>query len=101
MRASQDWVTEEVQIPDLLRAAPRARAVLDRYGLRGCGGPLGPAESLGFFARAHDIPLGEFLPELRAGLGKPPQPETPAYAGPGDAIYRPFFKAGVVVALSL
>ena len=29
-----------VMIPDLLRAEPRARAVLDKYGLRGCGGLL-------------------------------------------------------------
>ena len=37
-------------IPDLLKAAPQVRPVLDRYGLRGCGGPLGPMESLAFFA---------------------------------------------------
>ena len=44
--------TPETLIPDLLRAPPQTRAVLDRYGLRGCGGPLGPMESLDFFARA-------------------------------------------------
>src|SRR5262245_16489561 len=48
---------EQMLIPDLLKAAPQARVVLDRYGLRGCGGPLGPVETLGFFAKAHDVPL--------------------------------------------
>jgi hypothetical protein len=56
MNVSADWVNESVQIPDLLRLAPGVRPVLDRYGLRGCGGEWGPAESLGFFARAHDVP---------------------------------------------
>jgi hypothetical protein len=46
-----------VLIPDLLQSAPHWRPVLDRDGLRGCGGPLGPRESLAFFAHAHDVPL--------------------------------------------
>ncbi len=37
-----DHLTADTMIPDLLRAAPQARPVLDRYGLRGCGGRLGP-----------------------------------------------------------
>ena len=51
-------LSAEVLIPDLLRAEPRARAVLDRYGLHGCGGPTGPHESLGYFARAHGSTCG-------------------------------------------
>jgi hypothetical protein len=91
-------------IPDLLRAAPQVRPVLDRYGLRGCGGPEGPAESLEFFAQAHEVPLPALLDELRASAGQPavrslpvlePKPE------PADMIYRPFFKAGIVVTLTL
>ncbi len=88
-------------IPDLLRTAPQARVVLDRYGLRGCGGPNGPHESLGFFAKAHDVPLGRLLDEIRAA---PPAPAvmTPAPADRrADAIYRPFFKASIAVVLSL
>src|SRR5262249_15122211 len=90
-------------IPDLLRSAPHLRPVLDRYGLRGCGGPLGPRESLAFFAHAHDVPLEALLRELRAGLERPPpvpaaQTATPR---PADVIYRPFFRAGIVVVLTL
>lgn len=87
-------------IPDLLRAAPQVRPVLDRYGLHGCGGPDGPVETLGFFAKAHEVPLERLLHELRAGLTAK-RPESQAGPAPGDAIYRPFFKAGIVVVLSL
>jgi hypothetical protein len=95
----------KVSIPDLLRAVPQARAVLDRYGLRGCGGRLGPVESLEFFARAHDVPLNRLLDELRQCVqgAAPPAGHADACceARREDAIYRPFFKAGILVVLSL
>jgi hypothetical protein len=103
MNLATQWPNEGVLIPDLLQAAPHIRPVLDRYGLRGCGGPLGPVETLGYFARAHEVPLGELLREVRNGLRAPAPsagPEAPT-AEPGDAIYRPFFKAGIVVVLTL
>lgn len=92
------------QVPDLLRAAPQVRPVLDRYGLHGCGGRWGPAESLGYFARAHGVAIEQLLEEIRARLADGPGASTetePPAAGPADAIYRPFFKAGILVALSL
>jgi hypothetical protein len=96
------WVDEQVKIPDLLRAAPQVRPVLDRYGLRGCGGPLGPAESLGYFARAHDVPVERLVREVRASLGAevPAAPAADA-ARPDDAIYRPFFKSAIAIVLTL
>jgi hypothetical protein len=106
MNVSAEWVDETVQIPDLLHLAPNVRPVLDRYGLRGCGGPEGPAESLGFFARAHDVPIERLLCEVRESLASQPGPlpDREAAVGPtqlADAIYRPFFKAGIVVVLTL
>src|SRR5262249_42408938 len=98
-----DRFDEEVLIPDLLKSAPQAREVLDRYGLRGCGGPLGPVETLGFFAKAHDVPLRRLLDEIRQACDQPgslPQQTAPIQE-PADVIYRPFFKAGIAVALSL
>jgi hypothetical protein len=102
MKATAEWINGQVMIPDLLRAAPEARPVLDRYGLRGCGGQLGPVESLGFFAQAHDVPLPRLLDELREACEHPAArpPASPAEQL-GDAIYRPFFKAGIAVVLSL
>jgi hypothetical protein len=105
MQDTSEWINGQLQIPDLLRAAPQVRTVLDRYGLKGCGGPLGPAESLAFFAQAHEVALPRLLEELR-GATRPaalqpislPLAEAPSRA---DTIYRPFFKAGIAVTLSL
>jgi hypothetical protein len=99
-----EHVDEQTMIPDLLRAAPQARRVLDRYGLRGCGGPHGPVESLRFFARAHDVPLERLLEEIHSALrGDTAAPVTHAAAEENlaDTIYRPFFKAGIAVVLTL
>ena len=37
-----ETITADSMLPDVLRRHPRARAVFDRHGLRGCGGRLGP-----------------------------------------------------------
>lgn len=95
---ANDALSAAVLIPDLLRAHPEARAVLDRYGLRGCGGESGPRESLGFFARAHDVPVERLLAELQSAEEATPPAERPSAA---DAIYRPFFLAGIAVVLTL
>src|SRR6185437_12814912 len=102
MRTTAEWIDGQVQIPELLRAAPQVRPVLDRYGLKGCGGPMGPAESLAFFARAHEVSLQRLLEELRQAARPTSQPiPLPLVDEPsrGDTIYRPFFKAGIVVTL--
>jgi hypothetical protein len=102
MQPSAAWVDEKVMIPDLLQAVPQARPVLDRYGLRGCGGPLGPVESLGFFAKAHAVPIERLLQELRGTLDQLDAPLPVTTADPlADAIYRPFFKAGIAIVLTV
>lgn len=96
-------IAPDTMIPDLLRAAPQVRHVLDRYGLHGCGGELGPMESLAFFARAHEVELDGLLSELRLALQEAPErePLTSPIESLADTIYQPFFKAGIAVALSL
>lgn len=99
-----DTLDEGTLLPDLLKAAPNVRPVLDRYGLRGCGGEHGPMESLGFFARAHGVPLDQVLGEVRACLAMDAAPTGPTDAASdpiADAIYQPFFKSGIAVALTL
>ena len=54
-------INSETSLPELFRALPEARTVFNRYGLRGCGGAHGPAESLGFFASAHGVALDELI----------------------------------------
>lgn len=89
-------------IPDLLKETPQVRPVLDRYGLRGCGGPLGPYETLEFFARAHEVSLPRLLAELEQAREQPrEEPPAPPASTLGDRIYRPFFLGGLAVILSL
>ncbi|MBX7259635.1 MAG: DUF1858 domain-containing protein [Candidatus Hydrogenedentes bacterium] len=99
----QQAITQDMMIPELLRAAPELRPVLDRYGLHGCGGEFGPMESLEFFARAHDVPLHDLLAELNDALQK--GTESEGVQAPSDSIadsiYQPFFKAGIAVVLTL
>lgn len=94
---------ERTLIPDLLSACPQARAVLDRYGLQGCGGANGPWESLGFFARAHDVPISELLQKLHDAvqIGEARVAETGLKPTLADSIYRPFFFAGIASVLTL
>ena len=75
--ATAEPLSPQVLIPDLLRANPAARTVLDRHGLRGCGGPFGSARVARDVARAHDVPLDRLLLELAdddAGAGTPTRP---------------------------
>jgi len=105
MASSDQWPDPRQMIPDLLRASPQARTVLDRYGLRGCGGAHGPCESLEFFARAHDVPLDRLLAELSEAVRTPANAPGPEFEPPAeqlaDNIYRPFFRSGIAVVLTL
>ena len=56
-------ITAEMFLPDMVQRYPATRAVLDRYGLHGCGGPQGPREQLGWFARLHKVPNDKLLRE--------------------------------------
>jgi hypothetical protein len=62
-------------------------------------------ESLGFFAKAHDVPLDQLLREVRGAVDQPDVPSAAESAGSiaqaADSIYRPFFKAGIAVVLTL
>lgn len=104
MATSSLPIHEAMLIPDLLGSTPQARAVLDKYGLRGCGGETGPHETLGFFARAHDVPIQRLLVELREAVDRPlASASTAARERPtlADSIYRPFFLAGIATVLTL
>jgi hypothetical protein len=91
----------ETMIPDLLCRHPAARPVFDRYGLNGCGGRLGPVESIGFFARTHGVDPQRLMAELAAAVADPAAaPAPPADSTAADAIYRRFFTAGIILVLT-
>lgn len=75
--------------------------MLDRYGLKGCGGPQGPRESPDWFAGLHGVDLSQLLQELHEAA-RQTDAQLPAFTPSlADTIYRPFFVAGLVVVLSL
>ncbi|MBI4578792.1 MAG: DUF1858 domain-containing protein [Planctomycetes bacterium] len=99
----------ETMIPDFLGRYPQARVVFDRYGLNGCGGRLGPVESIGFFARTHGVDQQRLLAELHDAVmhdvmvDEAPPPEPVAGDGQStvaDTIYRRFFTAGIAIVLT-
>jgi len=94
-------VTPDMLLPDVVTRYPATRAVLDRYGLRGCGGPTGPRETIAWFARLHSVPLERLIDELNQAACEP-QPTEPSFRPSlADTIYRPFFIAGVMTVLTL
>jgi hypothetical protein len=93
--------TADTLLPEIVSEYPATRAVFDRYGLHGCGGPTGPHETVGWFARLHGVPVERLLDELNAAA-QAAQPERIAFEPSlADTIYRPFFIAGIAVALSI
>ena len=84
---------------EIVQLCPSARKIFDRHGLHGCGGEQGPAESLEFFARVHQVDLEALLKDLKAEIERP---EPYAYHETlADYIYRRFFRAGIAIVLSL
>src|SRR5690349_11493028 len=86
-------INPDLPLPELLRAHPEVRMVFDRYGLHGCGGPLGPYESIRFFARAHGIEERRLLHELERAIAAPQSPTHGTATAPDvpaivDTIYR-------------
>ena len=98
-------ITPDLLLPELFRLHPETRLVFDRHGLRGCGGPSGPHESIRFFARAHGVDEPTLLRELEQAMAAPPSLSNgavTAYEPPeiANTIYRRYFLAGIAVVLS-
>jgi hypothetical protein len=93
-------ISAETSVADIVRQCPSARRVFDQHGLRGCGGQHGPAESLAFFASVHQVDLDQLLHELNAEM-KSPAPDYHFHESLDDYIYRRFFKAGILIALTV
>jgi len=93
-------ITAESLLPEVISCYPSTRAVFDQYGLQGCGGPLGPHEQVGWFARLHGVSIDRLLAELNeaAKSALPISEFSPSIA---DSIYRPFFLAGIATVLTL
>ena len=100
---SNPAVSPEMLLPDLLKAHPEVRGVFDRHGLRGCGGPLGPVETIRYFARVHGVGETELLRELEEAINQGSEQERrlePPGSLVADVLYRRFFLGGIAVTLT-
>lgn len=100
-KPTRESITPEMFLPEMVALYPATRAVLDQYGLHGCGGPQGPREQIGWFARLHGVPIDQLLKELNQAATQPgaaPAEFAPSLA---DTIYRPFFLAGLATVMTL
>jgi hypothetical protein len=98
---SETNIRPDMFIPEVIEKYPSTRAVFDSYGLKGCGGPKGPRESIDWFARLHGVPIDQLMIELNeaaAGTRAEVPASLPSLA---DSIYRPFFLTGILTVLSL
>ena len=97
----QNTITVKSYLPDVVAQYPSTRAVFDRYGLHGCGGPLGPFEQVGWFARLHGVAIDKLLVELNEAASGSTHVAAEFSPSIADTIYRPFFLAGIATVLTL
>jgi uncharacterized protein involved in response to NO len=100
-KSKPDAITADTFLPEIVTRYPATRAVLDRYGLRGCGGPQGPRESVSWFARLHGVLVDQLLCELNEAATRPASEAMDFRPSIADTIYRPFFLAGIATVLTL
>lgn len=93
--------TAESLVPDVVSQYPATRAVFDRYGLKGCGGPLGPYEQVGWFARLHGVSIDKLLAELNGAARASTAVAAEFSPSVADSIYRPFFLAALATVMTL
>ncbi|MGE5414583.1 MAG: DUF542 domain-containing protein, partial [Syntrophomonadaceae bacterium] len=86
-------VPPTTSIRELLRRFPATRPVLERYGLADCGGAEGPDEPLAWFATVHQLPLDQFLQDVRAAAVRDAAAAPPA-AAPAPSLFSPHFIVG-------
>ncbi len=94
-------ITKLTSVAEIVKRCPTARRIFDQYGLKGCGGEYGPTEPLAFFAAVHKVNVDALVAELNAELEKPAKEEYVYQESLGDYIYRRFFKAAIVIMLSI
>jgi len=94
-------ITANTSVAEIVKLCPGARRIFDQHGLKGCGGEHGPSEPLGFFAAVHQANLDELLCEINAEMENPSARAYVYTESLQDYIYRRFFKAGVVIVLTV
>jgi hypothetical protein len=94
-------INGNTSVAEIVKSYPSARRVFDRHGLKGCGGEHGPSESLAFFAAVHQVNLDELMGELNDETERSTNEPYVYKETLQDYIYRRFFKAGVLIVLTV
>lgn len=89
-------IKKETLITEIIEKFPSTREVFVKYGV--CSSGIIPRETLGFFARAHQVDIEEILIELNKASHNPSsaKPYTVSRESIGEVLWRRFFKAGIV-----
>ena len=86
-------VPPTMSIREIRRRYPATSPVFEKYGLGDCGGPDGPDEPVAWFATVHQVPLGDFLRDLREAAVRDAAAAPPA-AAPSARPFSPHFILG-------
>ena len=95
--AAAPGIDASMTVREVLEKFPSTVLVFERHGLMGCGGPAGPAEPLGWFAKVHHVDAEVLLSELRQAASSfrssEPAPAPVSPAAGQENLYRRFLKA--------
>lgn len=99
-QVAPERIRPETSVREILTRFPSAEAVFEQHGLLGCGGPNGPQEPVGFFARVHRVDPAVLLQELNEHVAHaaPVDPEKPSRA-PAVVVYPLFMVLSLVIAI--
>src|SRR5690242_19534867 len=102
MGCCSEWINGDLAIGELLQKAPGVRPILERLGLPGGAEAEAVGVSLETFAQAHGVSLAELVGELRRVVEASQRSVSLPLVGEwADSAYRPFFKAAILLTLSL
>jgi hypothetical protein len=88
---TREPVSAGLSVREVLTRYPEAEVVFERHGLLGCGGPNGPREPIGFFARVHRVDPTILVRELNTYVSQLAPAETPRETHARVATIYPLF----------
>jgi uncharacterized protein involved in response to NO len=91
MKDTTEPIRAGSSVRDVLSRYPGAEVVFERHGLLECGGPNGPREPIGLFARVHRVDPTTFVRELNAFVSQREPVEKPAGTRARFATIYPLF----------
>src|SRR3990172_2320177 len=96
-------ITLQTTVREVMTRYPGAERIFNKHGLTGCGGPQGPVEPIGWFARAHEVDPDALLGELNEFIATPDALLAPEAAAEEHQpeLYRRFLYAAIAIALTV